>query len=227
MCSIIKMAATISYNCKKGLSCTANFLLVGSGKKTKWSNLKRVRGNADLTIHKQTTKGGVSHRLNRADLPTLGRPTRMTVGRSAASTLVKSKRDCFMGFFLALPLGFTGAVDSSATVEYTNPAEPGNRERRGELRPALGSGTVRRGGRRGFRGFGSRAERGDLPREGRGGRLREDGRGRWWRRAAAAGRLRRRAARRMAAAIEGKRDGEAKLGWALQKASAKGPGAPA
>uniref|UniRef100_A0A0A9H105 Uncharacterized protein n=1 Tax=Arundo donax TaxID=35708 RepID=A0A0A9H105_ARUDO len=41
----------------------------------------------------------------------------MTVGRSAASTLVKSTRDSFMGFFLALPLGLAAASDSSAEVE--------------------------------------------------------------------------------------------------------------
>jgi hypothetical protein len=43
----------------------------------------------------------------------------MTVGRSAASTLVKSKRDCFMGFFLALvlPLGLAAGADSSVAME--------------------------------------------------------------------------------------------------------------
>jgi hypothetical protein len=62
---------------------------------------------------------GASHLLKRADLPTLGRPTRMTVGRSAASTLVKSKRDCFMGCFLALVLvlGFAAAAESSVAGE--------------------------------------------------------------------------------------------------------------
>jgi hypothetical protein len=37
------------------------------------------------------------------------------MGRSTASTLVKSKRDCFMGFFLTLALGlrFTAAAKSS------------------------------------------------------------------------------------------------------------------
>jgi hypothetical protein len=40
---------------------------------------------------------------------------RKTVGRSVASTLVKLKCDCFMGFFLALALGlgYTAAAESS------------------------------------------------------------------------------------------------------------------
>src|SRR5690242_17147343 len=37
------------------------------------------------------------------------------MGRSTTSTLVKSKHDCFMGFFLTLTLGlgFTAAAESS------------------------------------------------------------------------------------------------------------------
>jgi hypothetical protein len=63
----------------------------------------------------------------------------MTVGRSAASTLVKSKRDCFMGFFLALvlPLGLAAGADSSVAMEYPKPAEKPSRGRGGSARPAV------------------------------------------------------------------------------------------
>jgi hypothetical protein len=82
---------------------------------------------------------GVSNLLKSADLPTLGRPTRMMVGSSAASTLVKSTRDCFIGLLLDLPLVLADGSDSSTTVEYRNPAGNGRRgRRRGRARPALG-----------------------------------------------------------------------------------------
>jgi hypothetical protein len=90
----------------------------------------------------ETSDTRFSHLLKRADLPTLGRPTRMTVGRSAESTLVKSRRDCFMGFFLALPLCLVGAADSTAVVEYEKPVGKDSRRRGSDVRPAFGSWTV-------------------------------------------------------------------------------------
>jgi hypothetical protein len=112
----------------------------------------------------------------------------MTVGRSAVSALVKSKRYCFMGFFvaLALPLGLTGSTKSSVAVENQKPAENGSRERgRSSAGPALVSRMVM------VDGIKARVRRRRaLPRGGDGGRLLTEGM-RWWcRRVAAAGRPR-------------------------------------
>lgn len=161
--------------------------------------LKGACGNGYPMEHgatRELSACGASHLLKSADLPTLGRPTRMMVGRSAASTLVKSTRDCFIGLLLGLPLGFAEASDISATVEYENPAENGRRGRRGKARAASGSWTVRRGGLKGLVWEG----RGILPRGVGGSGTGGEGRVRGRRRAAAAGRLRRRAPRTRTAA---------------------------
>lgn len=69
-----------------------------------------------------------THRLNSADFPTFGRPTRMTVGRSSMSTLVKSTTDLFripllLGFGTReLPAGDSPA-DTSEGLEGEKPSK--------------------------------------------------------------------------------------------------------
>lgn len=55
------------------------------------------------------------HRLNNADFPTFGLPTRIIVGRSFASTLVKSNLDFFRDFFF--PLGLSAVKEGEEDPE--------------------------------------------------------------------------------------------------------------